>query len=591
MAGPGSGKTRTLTHRLKYLVTDASISPSSILTITFTRLAAREMRLRTLSLLHEKAAAISFGTFHSIFFQILKNHYRLNADSIARYSVQSDIIKEFLDSHKVELSDPAHSISGLLSEISLAKTSLKDTETLRVGFLDKELFLEMLKNYKERMKSLNLIDFDDMMLFTRELFLRKPNVLKKWQNIFRFILLDEFQDADPLSFETVRLLAGDEGNLFAVRDDDQSIYGFRGAEPGIMRDFKKYYPNASVYQLAVNYRSRPEIVSAAVKVISANKKRIGKELAWSRDSGGLCELKEWKDRQTELSSLKETLKDRQGSFNEVAILLRTHSLAQYVAEELSLSGIPFRSRERIANIYAEFPGRDILDYCRLAAGDRSRATMYRVMNRPYRMISRNALRSSEYDFSEMEAFHRNDLKALSAVRKLKRDLEMLQGMKPYGAVHYILHGMGYLKYLKDYARQKNSDYEELLERAEEIRHRAKEYRSFGVWFAAIEEYGENLEASLKTDEDAAKEAVTIMTLHGSKGLEYPEVFLMDVNEGVLPYHRAKSEEEVEEERRLFYVGMTRAMEKLHLWWIRDIYGKAQLPSRFLKELMDGEGGR
>ena len=592
VAGPGSGKTRVLVNRLQYLVSEAHIDPSSILTITFTRAAGAEMKSRAQELLGDASASVTFGTFHSVFFNILRNTYRFTSENIINPEIQFNILSEILTQKEVEILDFRRSAVTLLSEISRVKCG-KEPDKVSSAVLPEELFPEVCRLYRQRMNDLRLIDFDDMVLRVGQLFIERPDVLRRWQEKFRFILVDECQDMDPAQYKGIRMLAGSDANLFLVGDDDQSIYSFRGADPSVMQDFLRDYPGASVIHLSTNYRSRAEIVEAASKVIAENEVRLVKEIRSYKkknaESGAAVsdniDIRGFKSREEEIEALRDILRSGKGHLNDRAILVRTNSLVSFIAEKLTSFDIPCRSGEKIANPYDHFIAQDIFAYLRQAAGDKSRRTFYRVMNRPYRCISRNAVRRNEFSFDELEEYHKYDVKTISQISKYKRDLAALSKMRPYAAVHFILNGMGYLDFLMDYALRKRLEYRELKVIAEEMKERARSFRSFAAWEEAAEQYRYEIQKiQQRGNGNSDQDAVNIMTLHRSKGLEFKEVFMPDVNEGILPSDKSVLKSEIEEERRLFYVGMTRAEERLHIWHISDDHGKAMTESRFLRVL-------
>ncbi|MCR4590855.1 MAG: ATP-dependent helicase [Lachnospiraceae bacterium] len=595
IAGPGSGKTFVITYRLHHLISSLDIDPSNILTITFTKAAAEEMSSRAHRLLSDRAGALTIGTFHSVFYKILRHTYRFSSENIIQFQTQHAIISEILESLEAELTDRGRGIPGLISEISRMKCSLKENAELESAFLSDDEFGELFRLYKKRMNDMRLIDFDDMMLLSLDLFRERPETLKRWQDKFCYIQVDEFQDVDMVQYELLKLLAGEERNLFVVGDDDQSIYGFRGSDPGIMLHFKEDFPSARMVKLSVNYRSVPEIVDAAGIVVSENTLRIEKDIVsgseelngklsdWEEENS--VDIREFKDREEEISEFKGLISGP--GARSTAVLLRTNELLSYFAEMLSSLSIPFSCRDRIRNIYDHFIAEDILSYLAIASGNMRRSLFFRIMNRPFRGISRNAVQGERVDFREILAFHSSDVRTVCAVRRLENDLKLLSKMKPYVAVHYILKGMGYEKFIKDYAADRKLNSEELLRTAEEIKLRAKSFRSYAVWNDAISEYRRELERikdqGNKTDTE--REGLCLMTMHASKGLEFDEVFLFDVNEGIVPYHKAMLPSEIEEERRLLYVAMTRAKRRLHIWYIRDNAGKHMEVSRFLKGLL------
>ncbi len=594
VAGPGAGKTRVLVNRLQFLVSEAHIDPSSILTITFTRAAGEEMKSRAQELPGDAAASVTFGTFHSVFFNILRNTYRFTSENIINPEIQFNILSEILMQKEVEILDFRRSAVTLLSEISRVKCG-KAPEEVSSAVLPDELFPEICRLYRQRMNDLRLIDFDDMVLRVVQLFSERPEVLRRWQEKFRFILVDECQDMDPAQYKGIRMLAGSNANLFLVGDDDQSIYSFRGADPSIMQDFIRDYPGAAVIHLSTNYRSHTEIVDAASKVILENEDRLEKEIRANKkshdddraDGSDRIDIRGFKSREEEINALKDELKIQKGQLKDRAILVRTNSLVSFIAEKLTSFDIPCRSREKITNPYDHFIAQDIFAYLRQAGGDMSRRTFYRVMNRPYRCISRNAVKEVEFNFDELEEYHKYDAKTLSQITKYRRDLAALSKMRPYAAVHFILNGMGYLSFLRDYAAKKRLEYRELKAVAEDMKERARGFRSFAAWEESAEQYRYEIQKIQQRGAgNSDQDAVTIMTLHRSKGLEFKEVFLTDVNEGILPSDKSVLKSDIEEERRLFYVGMTRAEERLRIWYIKDDHGKAMTESRFLRVICD-----
>lgn len=592
VAGPGSGKTLVITYRLLFLINTSKIDPSSILTITFTKAAAAEMQKRALNLLGDKGRSLQTGTFHSVFYKILSHSYRFSKENIIDHLSQSEIIKEICGALHIELMDKSRTIAGLINEISRCKSRLDKEGVFESAYVGRERFEELFIRYKKRMNDLRLIDFDDMMLLSLDLFRERAETLKKWQEKFLYLQVDEFQDVDPVQYELIKLLSGESRNLFLVGDDDQSIYGFRGSDPGIMLNTDKDYPDIKKICLSVNYRSDPEIVKAAGKVIVCNSIRIEKEIVSGKDIPGHGErpdIRVFKDRTEEICAFAELIKNREKQ--SAAILLRTNELINFFAEKLAGMNIRFKCREKIKNIYESREALDILSYLAVAKGEGKREDFFRIMNHPYRGISRNALPSENIDFASLYRFHEPDISTVAKIRRLENDLKILSKMKPYAAVHYILNGMGYIGYLKNIAQQRNTDQEELINTALEIKERAKGFRSYERWREAIEEYSagiirlnqENAAAGKDSDEE---DILSLMTIHASKGLEFDEVFIFDVNEGIVPYHKAVLPSEIEEERRLLYVAMTRARRSLHLWSVRENMGKSMEVSRFLNCLSE-----
>ncbi len=586
IAGPGSGKTWVITHRLKYLIDTLHIPPGNILTITYTRSAATGMKERAAYLLKEKVSELSFGTFHSIFFSILKKRFHLSSEQILKANDKCLIFDEIRSALKQDLFDAPEFMSLLAPEISRAKNAGYGSDC-ESSLLSKEEFSEACSLYDRKLKEYGKIDFDDMLLQCRKLLLEEEKTLRFWQDQYRFIQIDEFQDISPVQYEIIRLLSAKEQNLFVVGDDDQAIYGFRGAEPSIMRSFQNDYPGLSLYYLTENYRSCGSIVKGASLVIAGNRDRIEKQFIPKASVGDPVRILGYRDRNEEISDMIRLIQERVkegASFRDFAVLLRTNSLSGFFAEAFSQSGIPYRSREEIRDLYSSMPGSDIMNYLEFASGNRSRELFYKIMNRPVRYISREAAGSEEFSFEKLKRYYRNRDLLLQRVEALEWDIKRLSVLKPYAAVHYLLYGMGYLEYLRDYAAEHRNDPERLEELALETMERARGYGDYASWKKAVS-------LSRQQAKDESGDRVHILTMHAAKGLEYEEVFLPELNEGIIPGRRAGTESEIEEERRLFYVAMTRARKRLYLSYIEEHYGKKLQPSRFLLSLEEQEKGK
>ena len=285
LAGPGSGKTTVITHRTKKLIEEEGISPSNILVITFTKAAAMEMQQRFLQLMGGKRLPVSFGTFHAVYFQILKYAYNYRAENIIREEKKYEILRNIVHKTELDISDENEFVANLISEISNVKGEMLDVAYYYSKNCPEEVFKKIFREYNDTLIRANLIDFDDMLVMCYELLTKRKDILKLWQDKYRYILIDEFQDINRVQYEVIRLLAKPQDNLFIVGDDDQSIYRFRGARPEIMLNFEKDYPEAKKIILDTNYRSTPEIVAAAGKLIRNNKKRFEKQIRAERENG------------------------------------------------------------------------------------------------------------------------------------------------------------------------------------------------------------------------------------------------------------------------------------------------------------------
>lgn len=590
LAGPGSGKTTTITKRVVNLIQEKKVTPSSILVVTFTKAAAREMKERFLRLCKEKNVnapyeQVTFGTFHGVYYSILKYAYHLSVQNILSEERKYDILKEIVYRQKLTIEDEKEFFQGLVQEISMVKNGRIPLEHYYSANCPDDTFRIIYQEYVKRCKTSKLLDFDDILLYTYELLTNRNDILRGWQKRFTYILVDEFQDINQLQYDVVKLLAKPEDNLFIVGDDDQSIYAFRGAKPEIMLHFPEDYPDAKTELLACNYRSASTIVELSQKVISKNLRRYKKELFADKMGGKPVTIQVFEDgKQEELyvkSQVKELLK-KGILYEEMAVLYRTNSGARFLVETLMQYQIPFCMRDTLPNLYEHWIAQDVISYIRIAMGERSRREFLRIMNRPNRYFSRDALDDAQVSFEGLRWFYEEKDWMCDRIDKLEEDLNTLKRMTPYGAINYIRYGIGYEEYLKEYAGYRKIKAEELFEVMEELASSAKNFKSFSEWFVHIEEYTQQLKEQAKK-QVSEKKGITISTLHSIKGLEFDAVFLMDVNEGSLPYHKAVTESSIEEERRLFYVGITRARKFLWILYAKNRHEKELEVSRFLTE--------
>ena len=403
-----------------------------------------------------------------------------------------------------------------------------------------------------------------MLVLCYELFRSRPDVLAQWQKKFRYVLIDEFQDINRIQYDVIRMLAQPENNLFVVGDDDQAIYGFRGADSELMLGFRKDFPNAKQILLGMNYRSTANIVQNSLKLIENNVERYSKKLEANREGGSCLHIQEVKDPVEEAEYVLEEIqkcKENGIKEEEIAILFRVHTDARAVVEAMVERKIPFQMKERLPNLYDHFIAKDICAYFRLALGNIERNDLLQVMNRPKRYIGRDSVASGKPSFEEMRKFYCDKEWMLDRIDQFEWDVKMLRKTAPYAGINYIRKRIGYDDFLKDYAFTRKIDRANLNEVLAELEEAARPFATIEEWFRHIEEYTRLLRLkSMKRQED--REGVRLMTLHSAKGLEFDTVFLVEANEGKMPYKKAKTDAETEEERRLFYVGMTRAKEVL-----------------------------
>ena len=588
LAGPGSGKTLVLTWRVRYLTEVCRINPGEILVITFTRAAAREMKERYLRMTGNESTAVSFGTFHAVFFQILKLAYGYRSENILREEEKYRFLKDAVFRQKLEPDDEAELLSSISSEISRVKNERPDLQVYKATSCDSKSFRAIFNEYDNRLRRSGKIDFDDMLGYCYELLKERPDILRAWQRKFRYILVDEFQDINQLQYDIVRMLAAPEDNLFIVGDDDQSIYRFRGAKPQIMLHFEEDYPAAKRVLLDTNYRCTGAIVEGAGRVIANNKERFPKDIRAQKDRGPAILTHLFKNQEEEYACVIDKIRlwrEKGGSYGDIAVLFRTNTQPRKLVEELIAEGIPFRMRDSLPNLYDHWIVRDIFTYLRMSKGSLKRSDFLQIMNRPKRYIGRECLESEEISWEALLTWYDDKPWVCERIEKLQKDLKLAGRLSPSGALHYIRHIIGYEGYLKEYAEYRGRNPEELSAVLDELAELAKGFSTLADWEAHIARVREEL-AKQAREREQNKDSVSLSTMHSSKGLEYRIVFIIDANEGITPHRRVIFEEDMEEERRLFYVAMTRAKELLYIFSVKKLYGKKAEISRFVEELLE-----
>ena len=590
LAGPGSGKTLTIAKRIEYLIMKHKVRPEEILVITFTKYAAWEMKNRTRSICGPSSYAVTFGTFHGIYYGILKWAYRLNQSNLLSDEEKYRILREILPGidwdQEPEADEEKDYLQELAIEIGNVKNNCMDIEEYEPVKYTTEKFRKLYRTYEETKKKYRKIDFEDMLIQCRDLFMKRPDILKKWQEKFQYILVDEFQDVNQAQYDVVRMLAAPQDNLFVVGDDDQSVYGFRGAKPGIMMEFMKDYPKARQILLDVNYRSSGYIVKGALRVIGNNKIRFEKKIEAFRKPDETVHVQEVKDPVQEAEYVLERIREYREkgvSYTEMAVLYRTNVDARAMSELMTEYQIPFVMKEHLNNIYEHFIALDMISYLRLSQGEYDRKYFLQIANRPNRYLTRESMKTGNVSYESLRRYYRDKDWMVDRIDQLEWDMKMICDKTPYAAIQYIRKRRGYDEFLKEYAAYRKISSEDLFAVLEEIWQNSKGYGTIKEWFEHIESYGKMLKEQNK--KNGEKEGVNLMTMHAAKGLEFDTVFVIEANEGSCPYKKATTDEEIEEERRLFYVAMTRAKRKLVISYVKEKNGKDLLPSRFVSELL------
>jgi len=607
LAGAGSGKTRVLTYRIAYLIREMGISPQSILAVTFTKKAAIEMRERIQKLIGE-VHGIWIGTFHSSFAKILRwesaaiqyspNFVIYDTDD------QNRLIKMIME----ELNVPATRFhpKAVQSAISHAKNSLVDPEDYfnQSGSPFQEAVIRIYPEYQKHLRQNHAFDFDDLITVPIQIFKQHPHILEKYQDRFEYVLVDEYQDTNKAQYELIRYVSQKKRNLFVVGDDDQSIYGWRGADIHNILNFESDFPEAKVFRLEQNYRSTKNILAAAHSVVSRNQGRKVKKLWSENPKGEKIEIWEVDDDREEaykaVEKVQEEVFKNKRSFRDFAILYRTNAQSRSLEDGLRRSGISYIIVGGV-RFYDRREVKDVLAYMKLIVNPRDTVSLKRIINYPARGIGDASLRKVEKWSRENERplfaalAYIDEIQGLSSRAKagiksfhdlIVKYTALTNKISPAELTHTLVEDSGILRHYKeDMSPEGQMRIENISELLTAIRDYTEETEKPSI--AGFLE-----EVSLVNDVDQWNDksnAITLMTLHSAKGLEFPVVFITGVEENLFPLSRSvEKKEDLEEERRLFYVGLTRAKEKVILSWAqnRRLYNniEARLPSRFLDEL-------
>ena len=584
LAGPGSGKTFVITHRIKYLIEGPGINPAHILVVTFSRAAAKEMKDRFEKL--QGKSYVTFGTFHSVFFSILKTAYGFSAEQIASDELRYTLIKELIKKNAI-VNEDINTLSGnLLNEIALIKQDNINIKNYYSNSIASDTFKKLYKEYEAELETRNKLDFEDMLSLTFELLSERNDILTAVQNRYQYILVDEFQDINFLQYNIIKLMAGKKQNITVVGDDDQSIYRFRGARPEIMLGFERDFKNVSKVFLDINFRSTTQIVDASTKLISFNSKRFPKTFKANNGNSAPVSVIEFKNPFAEVNTIvndiKEYIKSGQ-DINNIAVLYRTNLSPRLLIERMMKNNIPFTIRDSIPNLFEHWVSKDIISYIKLAINLGNKNDLLRISNKPNRYISRDSLSSSKANIETLFDYYDDKSYMIKRIIELREHLRTIKNLKPATALRYIRNVVGYDEYIEEYCDMNGIESDDCYTVLGDLENSASEFNTFSDWFVHMEEYKEELiEARKKSNEDDI--GVRLMTFHSSKGLEFDIVYIIDVNEGSVPYKKAKGADEIEEERRMFYVAMTRARHKLFICYCKENFGKSIGKSDFIVEL-------
>lgn len=590
LAGPGSGKTTVITHRIKNLIEKAEVRPENILVVTFTKAAAISMQKRFATLMNGgKGQLVTFGTFHSVFYKILRKSRRYEATEILSERQKTDYIREIIGRYGIYSNDISELSQNIINDIGNIKGNMLNAQEYEPSCCKKEDFIKVYNAYNLELKKDGKMDFDDILRECYLLLCENHTILEQWRELYKYILIDEFQDINRIQMNIIELLASPLNNIFVVGDDDQSIYGFRGARPEIMIEFKDYYPEAELIVLDVNYRSTQSIINVAGRVIENNKTRLDKCAHANNDKDFQPDIRKFRNQVEELKFVVSKIKEyeNQGiSLSEMAILVRNNSQIQEISSFLKNRKIEAESGKHRSNIYNGMVAKDILSYVRGALkfdGTYFNEDLIYVLNKPQRYISRQVVLSVNMNISAVRRIY-----SKNNIDSFLFHIEMIRKLPPQAALSYIRKGAGYEEYLRLYAIENNIPMSGLLKQLEQLVQECSKFNTLEQWINSIDSAqnseGQNF-GKKSSGEGGTNNRINIMTMHGSKGLEFKAVFIVDVNQGIIPTSKALRERDFEEERRLFYVAITRAIDYLNVYAVEERLGCPIEVSMFVEEML------
>lgn len=639
LAGPGSGKTTVITERIIHLIADCSVPPEEILVVTFSRAAAEEMRQRytsamkamaqqihcdrkepglseaaqnfpALQALHSNPegthrGSVTIGTFHSIFYRILRDALGLSANCILSESKRYEILRTELEKYNLASDNATELITKISNGISKVKAGFyEDNADFNNPFdclspdLPSDIFQKIFLRYEEELRREHLMDYDDILDQCYRLLCANQSLKEYWEDQFRYILVDEFQDINFIQYRILKMLSDTNRNLFVVGDDDQAIYAFRGASPRIMKVFLKDFPEAKKVLLNINYRCRKEILNHALRLISVNKDRMDKKILPGRKadcktsgSSQPFRIEKYRSRSEEFEQITKKLRriaQNKDALSDTAVLFRSILDAIPLTQTLAAANIPYVMKDDRSSLFACPIAKDLIAYIKIAAGCFERKDFLRIINRPSRFISRDAFENmqafQENDrnavFAQLRRFYKNNRRMLQRIDRLEEDFRTLSSSPPYAAIMYIRKVMGYESYQKQNAEQNQYEQEQWSKELDLLTDSAKPFSQLRQWLQYTKE--DLPQGNARPSEE--RNGVRILTMHGAKGLEFQTVFLPCTDRDTIPHKKAVRKVEIEEERRLFYVAMTRAKDQLVISWSETVRNKHTGPSCFLESL-------
>ena len=583
VAAPGSGKTTVIINRVNHLVNKLNVPNKNIIIITFTKAAAVNMKKRYETSFNAECSPF-FGTFHGLFYKmLLRSGKEIDIiDSGVVHKIVSGILNKYFD----EVNDDK--VKETINNISLFKTSRQSLSEFKPS-ISREIFEESYNTYEHYKEENNKWDFDDLAIKTLEMLQNNRNLLEGYKRLFKYILVDEFQDCDEMQIDFLKLINEDSDNsLFAVGDEDQCIYSFRGSKPEYMVSFDRMFENGKKHYLSINYRSRKNIVEKSKEVIKFNKDRNNKEIKWNKENDGTIK---WfnsyneKNQGEAIADLIEENKKMNIPYEDNAVLYRTNIESMSIIDVLTKRKIPFTLIDREYNFFEHFICKDIIAYLKLAVNQFDRESFLQIINKPFRYVSKANLGYVRTYSKEESPFdiliEKQDTPTFQKKKldELKKDINYLNKISLSSAISYIIMDLGYIDHLRDYSKRINQSFEDLEDIIEEFKLAAEGYKTIFEFLEHIKEVKESIDESKKKKD---RKGVILSTVHGVKGMEFKNVYIINACEDTMP-HSSSKENNLEEERRLFYVGITRAIDNLYLFSPRNRKGQFKDISRFIVE--------
>ena len=577
VASPGSGKTTVIINRVNHLIEDLKINEGNIIVITFTRAAADNMRNRYKSIFKKEKAPF-YGTFHGLFYKILlREGYDIKImDGGKGHAIIKSVLSRYFD----DVNDDK--VREVMNNISMFKTSLCTIDEFK-STVSKDIFLECLKVYESSKEREGLWDFDDLSVTVLKLFTENKRVLEKYRRMFKYILVDEFQDCDNIQVSFL-LLMNKDNELFAVGDEDQCIYSFRGSKPEYMVNFHETFKNGVKVKLLTNYRSKNNIVEVSKRLIDKNENRNEKEIISYCDSHGIVHYSTPYNEYMQGEEIAKYIKENyQGTYADNAVLYRTNMESRSMIDILTKRKIPFVLLDKGYNFFNHFICKDLINYLKLSIDQYDKNAFAWIINKPFRYISKenlgyiNSYQEHKSPFDIL--INKKDMPPFQCkkIDDLRKEILYLNKMSLGSAIQYIISTMGYIDYLREYANKYGQSLDDLEDVLEEFKGAAEGFKTITEFLIHVNNVEEQIESS-----KAVEDGVILSTIHGVKGMEFNNVYIINCNEEVIP-HKSSMEENIEEERRLFYVAITRAINNLYVFSPKTMRGKFRETSRFIAE--------